>query len=221
MPKLLLKMKNKKQTKKGFSIPEVIVAISMVVLIILTATNLLVSSMRANSNNVNRIIAYNLAQEALEGVRNIRDGNWLQNQYWRGSEDYSFFGEPFIEDGSYVIQKKHNLFTKAQCSMDRDLNDVGIVTSASPWEVFPYSDDKSKLYIKESDYTEYTHELGQDFSGFKRWVEIKTIPYEGGLEEDRELLKISVTAVVEWEERSVTKSIRIPMILTDWKSGTI
>ena len=213
---------NKKQ--KGFSIPEVIVAISIVVLIIVTATNLLVSSMRANRNNVNRIIAYNLAQEALEGVRNIRDGNWLQNQYWRGDPtgEYLFFGEAFIEDGKYIIQKKHNLFKGDQCSQTIGfVNAPATVTEASPWEVFSYNDEKSKLYIKESDYTEYTHELGQNFSGFKRWVEIQTIPYEGGLEEDEDKLKLNVTAVVEWEEKSMEKQLRIPMILTDWKSGTI
>lgn len=211
---------NNKQ--KGFSIPEVIVAISIVVLIIMTATNLLVSSMRANRNNVNRIIAYNLAQEALEGVRNIRDGNWLQNQYWRGDEEYAFFGEPFVEDGSYVIQKKHALASQGQCTQGSNfVNSVDSVTAASPWEIASYTDDKSKLYIKESTYTEYTHEIGQTFSGFKRWVEIRTVPYEGGADEDESKLKLNVTAVVEWEERSREQQLRIPMILTDWKSGTI
>ncbi|MBD3157052.1 prepilin-type N-terminal cleavage/methylation domain-containing protein [Candidatus Peregrinibacteria bacterium] len=211
---------NKKQ--KGFSIPEVIVAISIVVLIIMTATNLLVSSMRANRNNVNRIIAYNLAQEALEGVRNIRDGNWLQNQYWRGNGDYAFFGEPFVGDGNYIIQKKHALFSKGQCGQGADfVNDVDTVTAASPWELALYNDEKSKLYIRESDYTEYTHEPVNNFSGFKRWVEIETVPYEGGLEEDTYKLKLNVTAVVEWEERSREQQLRIPMILTDWKSGTM
>ena len=50
--KLLQIMKIKTNKKRGFSIPEVIVAISIVTLIIMTATNLLVSSMRANRNNV-------------------------------------------------------------------------------------------------------------------------------------------------------------------------
>ncbi len=210
---------NKKQ--KGFSIPEVIVAISIVVLIIITATNLLVSSMRANRNNVNRIIAYNLAQEALEGVRNIRDGNWLQNQYWRGDDEYAFFEESFIKDGRYIIQKKYNLFTKEQCNLGQKLNSVSTVMAASPWKIASYTDEKSKLYIKESGHTEYTHDIGQNFSGFKRWVEIQTVHYGGGLKEDASKLKLNVTAVVEWEERSREEQLRIPMILTDWKSGTI
>ncbi len=209
---------NKLNIKKGFSIPEVIVAISLVVLIILTATDLLVSSMRANRNNVNRIIAYNLAQEALEGVRNIRDGNWLQNQYWRGGDYYDFFGEPFDTDGKYVIEKKHAFFTKEQCTQPLDfINREETVMSVAPWDVIAYSDEASKLYYGGSDYTLYTHRLGTDFSGFKRWVEIKTIPYEGAYSGDENELKIAVTAVVEWEERSEKKSMRIPTILTNWK----
>lgn len=208
-----MKMNNKK-VKRGFSIPEVIVAVSMITLVIMTATNLLVSSMRGNRNNVNRMIAYNLAQEALEGVRNIRDGNWLQNQYWRGSEEYKFFGEPFIKDGKYIIQKKHTLFTEDQCTQKFEyINNKDTVQAASPWELKSYNDEASKLYRRETNnYTEYTHQIGEDYSGFKRWVEIQTVPHED---------KIGVTAVVEWEEQSQTKSIRIPMILTDWKSGSI
>lgn len=211
-------MKIKTNKKRGFSIPEVIVAISIVTLIIVTATNLLVSSMRANRNNVNRIIAYNLAQEAVEGVRNIRDGNWLQNQYWRGDAEgkYNFFGEAFDEDDWYIVQKTHNEFTKDECSLN-NVNTVDTVRGASPWELKTYNEEASKLYFAGSNYTEYTHELGQNFSGFKRWVEIQTIPYEGGLEEDEALLKIGVTAVVEWEEQSIIKEIRIPTVLTDWK----
>lgn len=213
-------MMNNFHKKRGFSIPEVIIAISIVVLIILTATNLLVSSMRANNNNINRIIAYNLAQEALEGIRNVRDSNWLQNQYWRGSDEYNFFGESFDEDGKYIIQKKHTLFTEGQCTQKLDfINSKETVRSAAPWEISTYNDEASKLYYRRGDYTEYTHQIGMDFSGFKRWVEVQTVTYKGGVEKENEdKLEIGVTAVVEWEERGILKSIRIPTILTDWRS---
>jgi len=205
-------MNNNYSKKRGFSIPEVIVAISLVVLIILTATNLLVSSIRANKNNVNRIIAYNLAQESLEGFRNVRDSNWLQNQNWRGGDKYNFFGETFVKDGKYIIGKKHLLFTEGQCTQPLDfVNNEGTVSAAAPWEISIYADEASKLYYGGgSDYTEYTHQIGTNFSGFKRWVEVKTV----------DALKIGITAVVEWDERGVTKSIRVPTILTDWKSET-
>ncbi|MBA4336199.1 hypothetical protein C0416_00300 [bacterium] len=213
-------MNNNYNKKRGFSIPEVIVAISLVVLIILTATNLLVSSMRANRNNVNRIIAYNLAQEALEGFRNVRDSNWLQNQNWRGSDKYNFFGENFFEDGKYIIGKKHSLFKGDECTQPLEfVNSVETVRYAAPWEISIYSDEGSKLYYGGvSNYTEYTHQIGANFSGFKRWVEIKTVPYQEASDEDADALKIGITAVVEWDERGVTKSIRVPTILTDWKS---
>jgi len=216
-------MKHNTVTKSGFSIPEVIVAMSIIVLIILTATNLLVSSMRANRNNVNRIIAYNLAQEALEGIRNVRDGNWLQNQYWKGNKTYNFFGKPFEEDGKYIIERKHNLFTEGQCKQQSDYtNKKETVQAASPWKLMSYTDDASKLYYSGgADYTEYVHQKGAHYSGFKRWLEIKTIPYVKSDLENENKLKIAVTAVVEWEEHSLTKSIKVSTILTDWRFGTI
>ncbi len=216
-------MKISSNTKRGFSIPEVIVAISILTLVILTATNLLVSSMRANRNNVDRIIAYNLAQEALEGVRNIRDGNWLQNQYWRGDSTYNFFGTPFNKDGKYIIKRKHNLFTEDQCKQGiNSINGKDIVKSASPWDIVAYNDEASKLYYKNTNNrVEYVHEPGLNDSGFRRWVEITTIHYDGSDADNKNKLKILVTATVEWMENSHPKSMNISTILTDWKSGTI
>ena len=77
-------MNQKKNKQKAFSIPEVIVALAIVVLVIVSATDLLVSSNRANNLSIKNVIAFNLAQEALEGFRNIRDGHWIQNENWKG-----------------------------------------------------------------------------------------------------------------------------------------
>lgn len=212
--------------KRGFTIPEVIVAISIVTLIIVAATNLLVSSMRVNNHNVKQIVAYNLAQEALEGVRNVRDGNWLHNQYFRGSEK-AIFGHDFAsESGYYIIDRKHLPFNPNGCSaFGKQINNVSYVAAHSPWEITKMTsqnDDLAKMTIAEyGDVQKYTHgRIGED-SGFKRYLEIKTIPYELAVGETRNDLKIAVTAIVEWEENSQIKSIHVPTILTDWKAGPL
>lgn len=213
-------MKNK-NLKSGFSLPEVIIAITIVVLIIVTATNLLVSSIGANTVNTNKIIAYNLAQEAIEGLRNIRDNNWIHNQYWRGS-DKELFGVSFDEDGKYVIKKNHNLKSADECKvLGGQSNTIQSVKGASPWQLMDYNEDLSQLYIFEDGMNEYTHDQTNKISKFRRYLEIETIPYDLATNENDEQFKIHVTAVVEWLDKGKYDELRINTILTDWKAGPL
>jgi len=226
-------MKTNKQ-KKGFSLPEVIIAVTIVSLIIVTATNLLVSSMRANRSNVNQIIAYQLAEEGIEAMRNIRDGYWLNNVEWTGEQgsnlDRNLFGDEFGSEGYFVVEKKHNTFTTAQCStmgyMQNDsLNDPYFVTEYAPWalsEIITPGSEETKLYLKDyGDVKEYsTSRTADAFSGFSRWIYVKPLDYKKyEFDTARTDLKIYVAVTVEWEELSTKKSITIPTILTDWKAG--
>lgn len=203
--------------KEGFSIPEVIIAITIVVLIIVTATNLLVSSTRANRRNINQIIAYNLAQEALEGVRNIRDSHWLHNLHWRGEE--GLFGDNFDSDGYYIIEKQSVDFEKAGCSGNvSHLNDLRTVSNSAPWNLSKISDPENGALLFEQDVSggivEYSHNRGHDSkeSIFRRWIEIETITDD---------LKIRVTAFVSWFELSRERTLEVSTILTDWKAGPL
>lgn len=215
-----------KQHKKqnGFSIPEVIIAIALVALIIVTAGNLLVSSNRGNVSNINQIIAYNLAQEALEGMRNIRDGYWLHNQDWRG--DKNIFGEDFQDDGYYVIRKQTNrqvINETNQLAANLDaLNTFETVQQYAPWKlekILNPTDQRTRLYkVEKSDFIMYAHDSQGRVTPYKRWIEVETKEYETAKGETLDTVRIVVTAVVEWEEQSRTKSVRIPLILTDWKS---
>ena len=84
--------------------------------------------------------------------------------------------------------------------------------------------DATKLYRIEdtnSNVVRYEHSsLGGDDSGFRRWLEIESLPYEGVDSVPGEL-KIAVTAVVEWEERGRVSRVSIPTVFTDWKSGPL
>lgn len=208
-------MKNINKKQKGFTLPEVIVSIAIIVIVIVTTTNLLVSSIRANNSNIDKIIAYNLAQEALEGFRNIRDGLWMHNQYWRGSVK-NLFGVSFENDGNFVIGKRENLQTTDACS-----NDPADVRNAAPWELVNYTQEKSQLYLTSGDPVKYIHEPTENKSKFRRWLEVRSVPYDLANEEGKDKLKLSVTAVVEWNEGSKTSEFRLPTILTDWKAGPL
>jgi len=67
---------------KGFTIVETLVAITVLVLAISGATTALQTGVSSYVYAKNQVIAFYLAQEGFEQIRNIRDQNALQNQNW-------------------------------------------------------------------------------------------------------------------------------------------
>ncbi len=65
------------QNQKGQSLIEAIVAISVIIIGLLTALTLASFSLSAQGESGAQIIATSLAREGVEVVRNIRDSNWL------------------------------------------------------------------------------------------------------------------------------------------------
>jgi len=216
------------KTKKGFTLPEVIIAVTLVALIIVTATNLLVSSMRANRTNINHIIAYGLASEGIEAVRNIRDGYWMNNIKWTGEtepgrSDRNIFGDEFGTGGYFIMDKNHTVFIPDGCA-GFDQNTFNFIRDYAPWKLTrilsPDTAD-TQLYLKDwSDVREYTTNATGAPSGFSRWIYIEPMEYKKyDFGTPREDLKIYVAVTIEWEELSAKKSITIPTHLTDWKAG--
>jgi hypothetical protein len=85
------------RSSRGFTIVESLVSISILVLAIIGATSAMQTSISSYIFSKNQIIAFYLAQEGFEQVRNIRDENGLENLPWlRGisevPNDPCFFG---------------------------------------------------------------------------------------------------------------------------------
>lgn len=74
--------KGSKKFNKGFSIIEVLVAISVILVSFTGALNLINRSMAFHDLAYSRLVASYLAQEGIEIVRNIRDNNFIANQTW-------------------------------------------------------------------------------------------------------------------------------------------
>ncbi|MBU4124654.1 MAG: hypothetical protein KKI14_04290, partial [Nanoarchaeota archaeon] len=64
-------------TKRGETLIEVIAALTCLVLAGLTAVTVAIQVMTTTATSKEYLIAQNLAREAIEGVVNIRDTNWL------------------------------------------------------------------------------------------------------------------------------------------------
>jgi len=72
-------LKSKKQ--KAFSLTEVLIAIFIIVIGIVSAVNLMTFNISKVAISKSQIIASNLNQEGMGIVRNIRDSNWIEQRY--------------------------------------------------------------------------------------------------------------------------------------------
>lgn len=84
--------------KKGFTIVESMVAISILTIAIMGATSAAQSGLASYSLSKEQTIAFYLAQEGFEQIRNIRDENRIKKVSWlagiaNNSTDPCFFGE--------------------------------------------------------------------------------------------------------------------------------
>lgn len=69
--------------KAAFSLIEIMAVLLIVSLGMVGMVNLATQSIQAQTINRGSIVAYQLAQEGLEIVRQIRDTNWLQGRNWK------------------------------------------------------------------------------------------------------------------------------------------
>ena len=68
--------------KKGFTIIEVIVAITVLTVGVLGSYAFISSFFRYTNLSSTKLTAAYLSQEGVEIVKNIRDGNWIENTAW-------------------------------------------------------------------------------------------------------------------------------------------
>ena len=88
-----------KKTSRGFTILELMVTIFVIAVALVGGMTALQKTTALTSASSNRLIAAYMAQEGLEIIRNIRDGNWLENNDLLIPWNYGF-GE--CEDGCIV-----------------------------------------------------------------------------------------------------------------------
>ena len=72
---------NSKQ--EGFSIIEVLFALSILAIGVVGLSSLLIQNIQIQNYTKNKLIASMLAQEGVELLRNIRDQNWIDDNDWR------------------------------------------------------------------------------------------------------------------------------------------
>jgi len=220
---------NNTRTKKSFTLPEVLVSIAVIVMVVMAATNLLVASIRANAVNINTLIAYGLAQQGVEAVRNIRDSDWLLGANFQGQigrQNITPWGESFPsnlgETRFYTIDRHE--------APDMDVTSISQLENIVPWTLKELSGDKNygtlsetALYKKafgSNKEVHYTHESQlAEATPFHRYLMVSPVQYAVGEARSSSKKVLRVACIVEWDEYDVRHSVRLDTELTDWKNN--
>jgi len=112
-------MSKSKYQNQGFTLMEVIVSIGIIMTVLVTIIGLITFSISGIRLNKSKTIAFGLAQEGLEIVKNIRDNNWLSGKrsvdHWRdglgvGDWQVQYNAESLINNNSLPLKLDTNGF---------------------------------------------------------------------------------------------------------------
>ncbi|MCC7432956.1 hypothetical protein IT412_05550 [Candidatus Peregrinibacteria bacterium] len=208
-------------SRKAFTLPEVIVSFSVLIMVITSAAGILASVIRSNGDNVNSLVAYGLAQEGVEAVRFVRDSNFTLGLDFDGVTK-SLSAAPFgakLFDGvnPKVFKVVLNDTVAPSCTKD-------VLANCLPIKLAELSGDfeslqageEGRMMIKESESgeIEYLQVDGlvseMNPSIYKRLVRVEQI--EPG--------KLRVSVWVGWNSltSNLPKQVMITTDLTDWRS---
>jgi prepilin-type N-terminal cleavage/methylation domain-containing protein len=225
-----------KRQKRGFTLVEIMISMSVIVVVVVAATNLLVSIIRSNASNVSTMIAYGLAQEGVEAVRNIRDSDWLLGGNFQGVVG-NRASMPWGDGLPSVVGQARN-YTIDFNGMDGVLSSPNMTVRSyelsqyAPWVLSlvpdsddPKSSDVTKLFKKEfiGGEIRYTHSGGNGAAEtpFHRYVEITPEQYAQSTDASEPVKKFRVVSVVAWQEFGRDRQVRLDTELTDWKKGQL
>ena len=133
-------MKNKK-TKKGFSLIEVLVSLTILTLGIASISMLMLSNIKNSQEAKNQIVAMGLAQEGIEIVRNMKDNNLTFSTDVKNSDTSSDF---FVEPSASFA----NMLTPAGGHVNDDANKRLGLDSNSMYKHYLSGDTPTKFYRK-------------------------------------------------------------------------
>lgn len=116
-------IKKKQYNKEAFSLIEMMTVILIVAIGLVGTTQLIAQSLDAQMINKGGIVAYQLAQEGLEIVRQKRDSNWFQSLDWRSG----------LANGTYCTDYRSPLLLRSVS----DLSSCPLYLNTENWYYAP------------------------------------------------------------------------------------
>ncbi len=214
-------------------------SISVLIMVVYSATSLLVSAIRINGENVNTIIAYGLAQEGLEAIRNIRDSNWLLGLDFKkggvipsGDGAVTLWGEKLPVDSSapvYFLLDYQNIDQMFFTVND----DYSIAAENAPWtlqalntggikrtEEDLLSSEQTMLYKSAANGRDVIYSTDKTVdavdTGLHRLIKVELLDHK-----DLQKKKYRVSSIVAWPAGNGMHKVVLTTELTDWKEGII
>ncbi len=211
-------------TRSGFTLLELIISFAVMSIVIFGVVTLYITSIRANAAQVERFIGYSLAQEGLEGVRNIRDSYFRQSLAWDGSDtSVPLVASPF-SNGDFIISRKTSL---PVTHPEFQSQDASVVAQAMPWvftKLASQSKDGNLLYrVSAESVPYYVHFVGPTPipadavpSIYRRTIQLAFLGVDDK-PSDTKTDRLLVTSHVTWLDHGTPKSINLTTELTNWK----
>ena len=186
---------SRKKNNQGQSLMETILAIGLVTSVILGALGLGIYSVRVGRYSQNQLLAANLAREALEYVRNVRDSNWLKGQAWN--------------TGLITSPDCYNVGAN-WCTLDFNAS-TNTWTTAALAGINIDTCTQAQCELKtDLNYYTYTLNPGGNPTGFRRVFQIQPITVLG-------IDELQVTVKVKWFEKNSPRYLNLFEVLTDWR----
>lgn len=147
-------MINLRVKNRGESLPEVLVAVGILVVVLVVSLMLVSRGISTNVSVKNKIIALNIAREGLEGMRNIRDTNWLEYSGNRRNKWlYDKVDDANIGSGDYVIDFKDGVESFRLQRNIVQTNQLNLSDESLDFSSY-------RLYKNPANYSRYTHDPG-------------------------------------------------------------
>ena len=192
--------------KDGFTLIEVVIALSVVVTGVVAGLTLTTYNLNTVVASDRRLIAANFAREGIEVVRQVRDSHWLNNRPW---------DEGITDLGNYRLTVDFN-------------------GSANAWSLiaqnFDIADcDNCKIYLDEQSGV-YSHDSLKTLTNFKREIIFKEICWQDAVGDEaildygltcqaqgQELAGVEVHSLVVWMENSQIQELEAVDRLYNWR----
>lgn len=218
---------NKRSIVSGESVTEILVAISVLAIMLTSTFSLLNRAVSSNVNVSKRVMALNIAREGVEGVRSIRDTNWLKysgaiRAKWLCHEKFDRL------NGTFTPCTSAPFTTLASGDYLLDFTD----SNARPrYYLYRIPDLPTLPEITDQLYLDtqgrYTHTpddgAGNDYTetDFSRTVELEVIRTPNcGANPCDDPTQMRVISSVSWDELTGGKAVTLETVLFDFLNRT-
>lgn len=212
-------MNNKYKNIKWFSLIEILIAILIFWIWLVSIYSLIISSIKINDYNKNYIIASNLAREQIEQIRNIRDTNFKTlHKFNQINPKWSYLNvDDFFQTWSYYrVYNNYDNSASFPINIEKILNFWEWIWELK-WKMESYqlclNKDKTYSYVNP---TTYNCPATSEKTLFYKYVKFEKLKYMTWGIETIIPNWYKVSSKVIWYIRNYHE-FQIDTIITDWK----